>query len=522
MHNFVYSSKDTFITNKKTFDDKNFGIDEILRLGTRSEPALVYSETKTHTYNNVYTSQQSFTDFTGTLTGSFSGFSVTASGSIAGDVNWFSASYFSGSVTASYSGYINGSPVSSSGIYSGSLLNFSGSISGSYINGYVTGSVSASIFSNFTGYVDNLTACTTGYIYGSDIRNEPNYRDISYKTVYRPLIKFDITHISESVAQGNITIPKFSLKMKTAREESLPISFNVYALPVSQSWEMGDGYVSDNGSLEGCSWLYKDYKSGSLWSNITSSQIYTPFDFIHAPESASQVFSNGGGTWYTSSVCSQSFNYVSSDINMDITPIVHQWLSGSIPNEGIIIIHGQELTTADTYGKMYYFSRDTNTIYSPYLDVQWDNSSFTTQSIQQSCTGSYTGSLSPADFTKENVVSISNLSDTYKFGDFPRVNIFCREKYVMKTFERSCQQRDYVIPKYLPTSSYYSIKDAFTEEVLVPFDIYSKLSCDGNSNYFYLDTTMLAQERYYKILIRTDISGSIYTFDTNALFRVVR
>jgi hypothetical protein len=58
---------------------------------------------------------------------------------------------------------------------------------------------------------------------------------------------------------------------------------------------------------------------------------------------------------------------------------------------------------------------------------------------------------------------------------------------------------------------------------MVPFDNYSKLSCDLSGNYFYLDTTGLAEERYYRILIKVDDGGgNIYTLDARDLFKVRR
>ena len=39
MHHFIYPSQDTFITNVLGFEKLNFGIDEILRIGT--SPATV-------------------------------------------------------------------------------------------------------------------------------------------------------------------------------------------------------------------------------------------------------------------------------------------------------------------------------------------------------------------------------------------------------------------------------------------------------------------------------------------------
>jgi len=68
----------------------------------------------------------------------------------------------------------------------------------------------------------------------------------------------------------------------------------------------------------------------------------------------------------------QSFKYESSDINMDVTTMVDAWIYGSTPNEGILLITSDELNPTGSGFVLKFFSRDTNTIYSPYLDVMWD------------------------------------------------------------------------------------------------------------------------------------------------------
>lgn len=81
-----------------------------------------------------------------------------------------------------------------------------------------------------------------------------------------------------------------------------------------------------------------------------------------------------------------------------------------------------------------------------------------------------------------------------------------------------------VTPKYLPSSSYFMIKDAESEMVLIDFDKYSRLSCDPiKGNYFQFDTTSLPQERYYKIFIKAEYpDGTIDIVDTEKIFKVIR
>ena len=197
---------------------------------------------------------------------------------------------------------------------------------------------------------------------------------------------------------------------------------------------------------------------------------------------------------------------------MNIDNIVHSWISGSIQNNGIILIHGGEVVSAN-YGKLRFFSKDTNTIYQPYIDVAWDESEFITGSLEG------TGSLNALDINNA-IVSLPKLQKIYHSTDVIRINVFGREKYPQKTFTNKLS--DYLEPSYLPYDSFYSIKDAESEITMIPVDNYTRLSCDGRGNYFMLDASGLPQERYYRVEITSEYSGSIVTFAPQLTFKISR
>jgi len=693
MHHFIYPSQDTFITNIPGFDSLNFGIDEILRVGTSPATVLVpITESINVTWDEL-TCPSSSWDMWQTPWGS--------------------------------------SP---------------------------TGSI-------------GTTIVTSTY-------------------AQRALIQFDVTSISQSIAAGDITNPQFKLKVNVARELELPITYNIYAFPLSQSWVMGDGYVSDNGSVNGASWVYRDKQNGIAWATT-------------------------GSAYIQSLSVTQSFNYQVGDIDMDITPIVNAWLNGSVPNNGIILISSDEFAPTGSGFGLYFFSRDTNTIYEPRLDVGWhddysfitgsvttssanissipagllgvvsdsgsisgslyggftgfaninissstsmsfDTSSASTSSfyfenasglmavtgvngmiISMSIVGHFSGSISSSimtidptcqsctpifgagfsypgagqdqtqyngldiygwghpfnefnqyDWTSDhmyqqefgpgnflftgsncgtfqvtcsflmgtlidglfsgstftsslingyilgygtlygswnegmidgtnisasypflpmypnavfvnffgnyvngqafgsisslsasygvndygifdgvftsgpltghqthmpfsgsilsssyfytsslNIVSqsllplntnipfttvIQNIPSTIKAGNLIRINVFARQQLPIKNFNRQTQFDQFLIPQYLPTSSYYAIKDNETEQIILDFDNYTQISCDQNGNYFLLDTTSYPQERYFRLLLKVEDNGQIYTFDKGNIFKIVR
>jgi hypothetical protein len=131
-------------------------------------------------------------------------------------------------------------------------------------------------------------------------------------------------------------------------------------------------------------------------------------------------------------------------------------------------------------------------------------------------------SLDPLQTNLPFVVVVQNLPPTVKANNIIRVNVFGREEFPLKNFTRATQLTQFLTPKYLPISSYYALKDNETEQIVQDFDNYTKISCDENGNYFLLDTSCLPQERYFRVLIKVEQSGSIYTMDHGNIFKVVR
>ena len=365
MHHLIYPSKDTFITSRAGLESKNFGLNETFQIGTSNIIEKSLSSTKKYSFNNTIFNSQPMTLFTGTLlSGSFKGTVQSANGTISGSILMFSASYFSG-------------------LIDGVSTTQSGSISGSLINGTITGSIiSPYIIEFFNGQLTGSTICLSGTASGIDIRNE--YVWVSNNVQYsdRTLLKFDLTNISKSIVNGDILTPQFFINVKICSEYNLPFSYIIYALPVSQSWNAGNGYLYNGGSDLGVNWIYKDNNYGIQWnSGSITTTTHSPIDFITNPSLLTASFQYGGSTWYTTSYCSQSFGYKSSDINMDVTPIVKKWLNGTFLNEGIILIHSDELQATGSGVTLKYFGHNTNTIYTPYLDMAWDDSTFITGSI---------------------------------------------------------------------------------------------------------------------------------------------
>jgi len=79
-------------------------------------------------------------------------------------------------------------------------------------------------------------------------------------TVSRPVIKFDISEISSSIVSGIIpTTARFYLNLYDAGSAGLLVTQSLFAYPVSQSWQMGQGhYYDEPKTTTGVSWRYRD------------------------------------------------------------------------------------------------------------------------------------------------------------------------------------------------------------------------------------------------------------------------
>ena len=80
----------------------------------------------------------------------------------------------------------------------------------------------------------------------------------------------------------------------------------------------------------------------------------------------------------------------------------------------------------------------------------------------------------------------------------------------------------YTTNHYLPTHSFYAIKDLDTNEFIVDFDTsYTQLSQDQSGSYFKLYMNGFQPERYYQILLKTTIEEETIILDDNYYFKVI-
>jgi hypothetical protein len=328
----------------------------------------------------------------------------------------------------------------------------------------------------------------------------------------RILIKFDTDDIpAEALSNTGST---YYLNLASTEVSEIPLSYDIYAYAISGSWEMGTG-KSDYLPIvkEGASWTYRDgYTPQTTWfsgSGVVSQSA------VDSPGTIYYVSQSGGGAWWTSSIASQSYEYESADLRMDVKDIINEWeLSSSFDNEGFIIKRANaDESSSAVMGSIKFYSVDSHTIFPPRLEICWDDSSWDTGTLSPLISGS--------TYIDELVLNTKNLRPKYKQDTKTKVRVLGRERYASRTYSTTSA---YLGTKYLPTASYYSIKDMASEEVVVPFDDnYTKMSCDSRGNYFNFWANGLQPERYYRFIFKVkDTDGNEEFFDNDYFFKIVR
>ena len=341
--------------------------------------------------------------------------------------------------------------------------------------------------------------------------------------VSRVLIDFDLSFISKSIQDGKIpSTAKYYLNLFDATSEEVEVEQPLHVYMVSGSWKQGSGKldhdpVTDNGAT----YQYRNHEAKTPW--VTGSVL------------------TEGGSWFTASngqyevSSSYDLTFDKKDVRADVTDLVNNFIYSSsvYPNNGFIVkredsgSYGNNHATASfdsntgqegdssRLGNLKYFSRETHTIYPPKLEVEWDDSSWNS------------GSLSPLTSTdlERLKVYFKNMKTEYKEKSIVKFRVVGRELYPSSSFSATPSELGV---KYLPSASVeYEVRDADTEEVIIPFGSGSRVSCDSDGNFFRVQMNGLQAERDYRFCIKV-VSGSgttdeqINFYDDNYEFRVVR
>ena len=358
-----------------------------------------------------------------------------------------------------------------------------------------------------------------------------NFAISSNAQVARYLIKFSqdqlngaIDNLARGVQWGA------DLRCFIATAQGINLDSRLYVYPISGAWGMGTGkYLDQPVVTNGASWVYQTVDGGKAWDTSN----FNPY--VTASYSGSTP---GGGTWYTGSNLpgldisqTQTFTYHSDkDLKIGVTDTLKAWYSSSknifspytkIENQGFLVKWEGSQSYEDVTGNYYvefnqnlniqpvlqYYSMDTHTIYPPCIDFKWNDFTYNTSSAV------------PLLNTSQAYLSIANNNGFFYSSSIQQFRVDCRPQYPPIIFQTaSIYTQNY----YLPTASYWAIKDLDTNEYVIDFDsTYTKLSADTTSSFFTVYMNGLQPERYYTILIQTTIGATTQVIDSNFNFKVI-
>ncbi len=177
----------------------------------------------------------------------------------------------------------------------------------------------------------------------------------------RILVQFDI--VSLNILRNQSKIPasgstKFYLNMyNVAHSTTVPTDFTVSIDPLSSSWDEGYGFdmesYGDKGGISqfGATW---DDKDSSFSWNTTGSDIVSGYNYT------------------------ASFTTGLEDISVDITSLVENWMTGSLPNYGLLLkLSGsfEDGTTTNSFYTKKFSARTSEFFYKrPSIVAVWDDS----------------------------------------------------------------------------------------------------------------------------------------------------
>ena len=198
----------------------------------------------------------------------------------------------------------------------------------------------------------------------------------------RLLVQFDTDTFSTDRTAGTIPASgsvSFYLRLYDAEHvQTTPKSFTLVTSAVSRSWDEGNGLdMEEYSDVDASNWL--SASDGILWTT-------------------------GGGDYWDdlSSSFSQSFDTGFENLEVDISPLVEQWISSSANSltavdmglrtnygVGVFLTSSNEDASSSYYtkkffarGSQYYFKR-------PVIEARWDSKQIYRESEQAACSSAF-------------------------------------------------------------------------------------------------------------------------------------
>lgn len=349
-------------------------------------------------------------------------------------------------------------------------------------------------------------------------------------------IRMNVTNIFDAWKSGTIDNDGFIIKRTDVAEQDIVkygslsfYSLDTHTVYVPTLEILYDDYIYESASFMASSSINESsYMSSSVSSSIISLQAATISSSLTYYYSASinetsvsivvdGTLPSGTVSYTTASV---SFNSIlvdtasnayylstSSLLTYDSASVVDTIIN---VNSGSIYISGSVIYN-ELSASFYYLSYTTQ--------------SFTTETIiftpvSSSVTQSYGAPITGSLISGSINISMKNFMPEYKYNTISTFYINVKPSYVAKTFYEQLRLAEIY---YLPENSlYYSIVDAYSNRIMIPFSDYTKVSLDSRGHYFDVSLSGFMPERFYKLIFKIVLDGQIQYFDTDSQFKVVK
>lgn len=271
--------------------------------------------------------------------------------------------------------------------------------------------------------------------------------------------------------------------------------------PISQSWIEGSGYFYQN---------VKNVEDGATWK--TAKVQY----------GTETTWSMAGGNFTTLLTSSYQFSDIplTSNVRINITNLITPHIEGLPTAEAIASGSASALvppwnglmikfptadeTNQNNIGNIKFFSGNTHTVFEPTIEVVWRDQVFNT------------GSLKPIQ-NSNVMISPRNLKEAYTQGEIDKIYLTVRDKYPDKKFDSTQRFKN---TYYLPSESYFRVRDELSNVEIYKFDAFSAINCDISGSYITLDTNGLNIGRYYSIDLKVKSNELVFFPEFSYTFRI--
>lgn len=312
----------------------------------------------------------------------------------------------------------------------------------------------------------------------------------------RALLNFD------GITQGAYTASaEYYLNLYIADAKNVNRYQRIEICPISSSWVEGSGYFYQT---------VKNNNDGVNWQTA-SVAFGTP-----------TTWSVGGGDFTTLLTASYEFSEIplTSNVRINITNLISPLIEGLPSAEAIASGSASALvpswnglmvkfptadeTNQNNIGNIKFFSGNTQTVFEPTIEVVWRNQTFVT------------GSLKPLPSSNISIIP-KNIKESYIRGEVDKIYLVVRDKYPDKKFDSTQRYKNVY---YLPSESYFRLRDDAADIQVNRFDAFSAINCDASGSYIVLDTSGLNIGRFYSLDLKVKSGNLVFFPEFDYTFKV--